>query len=294
MVTPNASNKQTHRSDEVILDDIWQALWKEETIRAIDIHDISVVVEKGQVCLSGHISKDDNDQSIEEITRSVPGVIAVHNHLVSDHDLNIQVAKALSDDERTCTYSLPVSSFHGWVGIGGRVPNCDVRAAAEEIAASVPAVRGVVLLPDVEGEKSASVQYAVQPRIGVQVYGEDENEGKVYQVVILPQNRLVTHAIVRVNHVIDSWFGPCDYLVPVEAMVMVDEGGIFLNHRAPAIHQFPVFNPAIYPFAPLTWQPPYPYLVGSVRWPRQEKAKSEQWITSNVVKAVIEKKISHI
>jgi hypothetical protein len=60
--------------------------------------------------------------------------------------------------------------------------------------------------------------------------------------------------------------------MPVEAMNVVDEGGIFLNGKAPSIHQFPGFTPADYPFAPLTWQPPYPYAVGNVRWPRLEAA----------------------
>jgi osmotically-inducible protein OsmY len=275
MAIPKVNLIQIHRTDEMILDDIWSALSKEETIRAIDIYDISVNVENGQACLSGHVSREFNEQRIEEIARSILGVMAVHNHIVADSDLTIQIVQALNNDKLTRPYSLPVYSHHGWVGIGGLVPNRTIQRAAEEIAARVPAVRGVVLLPDIEGEQCASVRDAVQPRIGVQVYGDDETEGKVYQVVILPQNRLVTHAIVRVNQLIDNWQRSCDYLVPIEAMNCADEGNIFLKQSAPAIHQFPAFNPADYPFAPLTWQPPYPYAIGSVRWPRPEQAKPE-------------------
>ena len=120
---------------------------------------------------------------------------------------------------------LPVYSFHGWVELGGSVPNREIQRDAEETAASVPSVRGVILLPDMAGEQKASARNAVQPRIGVRVFGEDETEGTVYQVVISPQNRLVTHAIVRVNRIIDGWQESCDYLIPVEAMDVVDEGG---------------------------------------------------------------------
>lgn len=268
MATQKASIKQIHRPDEEILEDILQAVRKEETIRVIDSHDISVEVESGQVCLSGHISKDTNHQRIEEIAWSTAGVAAVHNHLVTDHDLSIQVAQALGEDKHTCPFVLLVFCFHGWVELGGTVPNQAIQRAAEAAAASVPAVRGVILLPDILSEPAAAGQDAVQPGIGVRVYGAEETQGTVYQVVIRPQNRLVSHAIVRVldKQTSDGRQAWGDYLVPVEALQVVDAGGIFLRQETNVIHQFPVFNPAHYPFAPLTWQPPYPYAVGCVRW----------------------------
>jgi len=281
MVTRKAATKQMERSDDSILGDIWQALWKEEIIQSIDIHDFSVDVENGEACLSGHVSGDSNQQQIEEIARSVPGVIAVHNHIVADHDLIIQVAQALGKDERTGPFRLPVRCYHGWVEITGVVPSHTLQCAAEEIAASVPAVRGVIRLPDVKGEPASITHDAVQPPIGARVYGMDETEGIVFQVVIQPQNRLVTHAIVRASYIVDGWRRLCDYLVPVEAMQVANEGNILLNRSAPAIHQFPAFNPVDYPFAPLTWQPPYPYTAGNVRWPRQEQAKDRQQIAGD-------------
>jgi osmotically-inducible protein OsmY len=268
MDNQKASIKHMHRSDDEILEDIWQALWKEETIRAIDNQDVSVDIERGQVCLSGHISKEYNNQRMEEIAWSIPGVVAVHNHLVNDHDLSIQVAQTLGNDGCTRPYVLPVSCFHGWVMLGGRVPNRDIQRDAEATAASVSAVRGVILLPDIQGEPAEPPRNTHQPGIGVRVYGEDQIEGTIFQVVINPQNRIATHAIVRVKYTSDGRHTWCDYLVPVESMQVVNEGGIFLNHGANGINQFPVFNPASYSFAPLTWQPPYPYAVGSVRWPR--------------------------
>jgi osmotically-inducible protein OsmY len=279
------SRNPIHRADTEIREDIWQALWQEEPIRSIDIYDISVAVEGGQVCLSGHVSKDLHNQRIEAITWSIPGVVAVHNHLVSDTDLSLQVAQALVNDERTRPFVLPVFCDHGWVKLGGSVPNREIQHIAEARAASVPTVRGVILLPEITGEQDDPPREAVQPGIGVRVFGEDETQGTVYQVVIDPQNRLVTHAIVRDIQTSNGRQAWCDYRIPVEAMRMVDTGGIFLSHEANVLSQFPIFNPAHYPFALLTWQPPYPYAVGSVRWPRQGMAKTERRLTPNDGKA---------
>jgi len=294
MATKKVSMKQMHRTDEAILDDILRSLWDEETIRMIDFYDISVDVEKGQVCLSGHVSKELNNFLIEKIARSVPGVIAVHNHLATDHDLSVQVAHALATDDRTRAFALQVYCCHGWVELEGPVPNRDIQHAAEEIAARVQVVRGVISLPEVVGEQPAPRRVAFQPHIGVRVLGNDETEGKVSQVIIDPHNRLVTHAVVRVNQTINNWLEPGDYLVPVEIMHVVDAGGILLSHHAAAINQFPILNSTDYPIAPLTWLPPYPYVVGNVRWARIEQPKVEKQFALDVMKEKIESKISQI
>jgi hypothetical protein len=137
----------------------------------------------------------------------------------------------------------------------------------------------VILLPDITGEHASPLRNVAQPGIGVRVYGNDGSdgiEGIVNQVVINPQNRLVTHAIVHERYPDNgrnAWF---DYLISVESMLVVDLGGILLNQRTSVISRFPIFDPANYPFAPLTWQPPYPYTVGSVRWPLQGQASTSQ------------------
>lgn len=274
MAIQEMKNLHMRRPDEAIDDEIWLALWQEETIRSIDFHDISVDVERGQVCLSGHVSNNHNHQRIGAITRSITGVIAVHNHLVSDYDLSLQVAQALGEDERTRLLVLPVYSSHGWVELCGTVPNRATQRAAEAAAAGVPDVRGVILPPNIAGEQPEMLRKAVQPRIGALVFGEEETEGRIHQVVINPQNRLVTHAMVRVFSTHEGCQAWCDYLVPVEVMDVVDAGGIFLYQETNVLSGFPVFNPIDYPFAPLTWQPPYPYKVGSVRWPRLDKIKA--------------------
>jgi osmotically-inducible protein OsmY len=268
--------KLANRMDEAIQDEIRRSLWNEETIQFIDFDDISVTVENGQVCFFGHVSDDRVNRRIEDITRSIPGVVAVHNHLVTDPDLSKQITQALCNYEPTRLLILQVYSHNGWVELNGSVPNREMQSAAEASAARVPAVRGIIRIPEIMGEQSPMLRVAVQPRIGLRVFVKDETQGLVYQVVITPQNRLVTHAVVRVNRKANGWQEATDYLIPVDAMDVVDLSGVSLKNSSPAIFQFPGFNPADYPYAPLTWQPPYPYLVGNVRWPRLEKMNSKQ------------------
>lgn len=252
----------------MILCEIWEAVWRQYVICSIDIHDISIDIQDGRVFLTGHVSKETNQKLVEEIARSAPGATAVYNHLVVDHDLVMQVAQAIAADERIRPLILPVSSYHGWITLGGEVPDRELRRAAEAAAGRVPTVRGVLSLPRVAGERDKPESQAVQPEIGVTVYGKNGIEGNVTQVIIQPRNRLVTHAVVRTYSNADLKRESGDYLVPVEAMDLVNEGGIVLVRTAPGVEDFPVFQPANYPYPPSTWQPPYPYRMGSIRWPR--------------------------
>ena len=281
MTIHRSIEKQIRHLDEVILDNIWRSLRTEKTISAIDVQDISVSVDNGQVCLSGHVSMEYNNQQIEEITRSIPGVMAVHNHLVSDSDLKGKVTRSLKENESTQPFSLPVTCFHGWVEVGGLVPTLDLQTIVEATAASVAAVRGVILLPSIQGENTFKLRDALQPCIGMHVFSIGETEGSVYHVVVNPQNRLVTHAIVRVSQIINDFQELSDYLLPVESLRVMNASGYFFLHQPRAIYLFPLFIAANYPLAPFTWQPPYPYVVGNVRWPHLEKVTADQLSTEN-------------
>ena len=187
------------RTNDGILADIWDALWKEDTIRSLDLDSLSIDVKDGEVYLNGHLAQENNLLLIESIARSVAGVVAVHNYLVIDRDLIIQVAQALARDERTRPFILPVNAIHGWIHLGGEVPTCELQQVAEKVAGGVSGVRGVITLPRVTGENPTIPHRAVQPRIGAVVYGKDGEVGVVTQVVIQPDDRLVTHVVVRSN-----------------------------------------------------------------------------------------------
>ncbi len=254
------------RADEDILSDIRDELWRQDTIRFIDIRSLSVNVKGREVFLAGHLAAETNLPLIDQIARSTRGVTAVHNNLVTDHDLIIRVAWALCRDERTRPFILRVEASHGWVRLRGYVPTHELQLVAERVAGQVPSVRGIVALPQVAGGKSCPERRAIQPEIGASVYGQDGLVGVVTRVVIQPRNRLMTHIAVSADQVIDGRVVSTEFLVPVEAIDLVKKSSVFLMESAPALSAFPTFDPGDYPLAPLDWQPPFPYMSGMVRW----------------------------
>ncbi|HVM70630.1 MAG TPA: BON domain-containing protein [Anaerolineales bacterium] len=247
------------RLDDSIQAEIWEAVWRHEEIRSLDIDNFSVSVKEGEVQLSGHLSRENNLQLIEKTVRSVPGVVTVHNGLVVDRDLINQVAEALARDQRTRPLILPVNCIHGWVCLGGEVPTSQLQSVAEEVAAQVPSVRGVVGLPKVARTHPDPMRREVQPRIDTPLYGDGGQVGIVTQVVIQPRNRLVTQLIV-------SDLKSDKYLLPIDALEVVNKESAFLQ-RSSSLCTFPIFDPSGYFPAPSDWQSPYPYGTTGVLWP---------------------------
>jgi osmotically-inducible protein OsmY len=260
-------NDGPSRADNSIQSAIADELWKRWEIRAMDISSFSVSVKNGRVLLRGHLTMESNRRLIESICASAPGVAAVDDCLVTDHELTVQVARALAEDTRTRSLVLPVGSYHGWVGIGGQVPDRSLQLAAQEAAACVPTVRGVISLPTVVGQEPLPQKHPVEPQVSSPVYNLDGQVGTVTQVVIDPRNRLVTQIAVTA---IDLWDGTPvrgEYLVDAESITLANKESVFLRRDGRRLQSFQPFDPAAYVVAPETWQPPYPYLPGTVLWP---------------------------
>jgi osmotically-inducible protein OsmY len=264
------------RSDESLLNEIWGALWKEETIRSIDFNDITVSALDSEVFLEGHVTRSRIKQRVEDIARSVPGVMEVQNELVADSDLVVEVAQALSKDERTRPYVLYIGSDHGWVSLSGKVPNQEIQSAAEEVAGRIPSVRGVISLPALPGESAGPLRRAVQPRIGARVYGERGQAGVVTQVILNPRNRLASHVVVSADYDVEGWPVIGEYVLPVEAIARVNEDSLILARNGSPLKAYPAFDPEDYPQAPSTWRSPYPYTPGTVRRPFNEIPEADR------------------
>ena len=263
----NDHNEQSADIDNRIHDEIWDELYKRWEIRALDISSFSVSVDNRRVQLRGHLTMESNRRLIESICASVPGVIGVDDCLVVDHELTLEVAQALAKDSRTRSQILPVGIYHGWVGIGGQVPSQSLQLAAEEVAAGVPSVRGVISLPTVIGQDPMPQRHAVEPLVSSHVYNLDGQVGTVTEVIIDPLSRLVTHIAVSA---IDLWDGTPvrgEYLVPVESILLANKESVFLRREGRRLQSFRPFDPSAFSRAPGTWQPPYPYLPGKLLWP---------------------------
>ena len=275
MIALKSRQKSPVYADASILTEIWQAVSQHAEIRALDMDSFTISVQDGCVLLTGHLSRRYHRELLEEIACSTPGVHSVQNNLIVDSDLTIQVAERLSRDERTRHFIFPVGSAHGWVRVGGVVPRREIQWAAEEIAAQAPFVRGVLSRPRVLGEYFETERRPIQPQIQAKVYDYSLQKGVVSQVVIEPRNRLVTHAVVSASDFQDGRFLFYEYLVPVEAMEVVNKESVILKRNGPPLSAFPAFEPADYPLALSNWRPPYPYTGETVRWTCQEHDRTE-------------------
>ncbi len=263
----NAHNAKLAGTDASIQAEIREELWKRWELRALDISSFSVSVRNGRVLLRGHLTMESNRRLIESICASVPGVAGVDDCLVIDHELTAQVARALAEDARTRSLILPVGSYHGWLGIGGQVPSHELQLAAEEVASTIPSVRGIISLPTVIGHEPMPQRHPVEPQLSSHVYNLDRQVGTVTQVVINPQKRLVTDIVVNA---IDLWDGTPvagEYSVPADSILLANKESVFLRRDGRRHQSFRPFDPSAYALSPETWQPPYPYLPGTLLWP---------------------------
>lgn len=254
------------RSDAAIEQDIWSRLWQEDTIRSLDFHSVLVEAENGHALIWGHVGKDFHRRRMEEIIASVPGVSAISNCIVSDHELAVNIAQGISRDERTRKYFLNVSANHGWVTLIGEVPTIDAFEAVEEVLSRVPDVRGILNLPVVSGLPDPGTRLAVQPDIGARVYDWAGLVGRVTGVVINPLDRLITHFIVRTSGEEAGQRISAQYVLPVATIEVINKENIILTKDVQRISVYPQLELEEFPLAAEDWKPPFPYKLGQVHW----------------------------
>jgi len=264
-----ATLEKVHHPDSQIHEMVWSELWNVGTIRSLDLHSIDFEVVDGEVMIYGHLARDSHRREIETLLSRIPGVVAVRNDLITDHDLRAAVARGLALDKRTQGFKVDVGCFHGWVQLSGDVPNLEAREAVESVAASCPHVRGIIGLPGVPGEPGGVVRHHLQPGVRAVVYATDGSVGRVAGVVIDPQNRLVSRFLLRARFETGIGGIPVtgEFVLPIETIEVVSEGSVFLNETKERITQYPPFKEEDYSPAPEDWWPPYPYLPSDVRWP---------------------------
>src|SRR5690606_6729595 len=114
------------------------------------------------------------------VARRVPGVLRVENRIVTDGEVAVAVAQALASDAQTREQRILVHAGHGVVTLGGEISSDNIRAAAEEVAAGVPQVRGVINKIRTPGVVvDPAKQRVLQPRIGQGIYARDMVLGRI-------------------------------------------------------------------------------------------------------------------
>ncbi|HEV7127245.1 MAG TPA: BON domain-containing protein [Ktedonobacterales bacterium] len=104
-------------------------------------HTITLEVHSGRVSLYGRVEiASHSDAAIHELEQT-PGVVDVANYLLIDESLQDAVEQALAEKGITGVRAL---AEHGLISLHGEAPDSQTRFKAQDIAARVTGVRGVV------------------------------------------------------------------------------------------------------------------------------------------------------
>ncbi|MER3399381.1 MAG: hypothetical protein C4315_08565 [Chloroflexota bacterium] len=129
-------------ADVDLWEDVHEALLLAEPT---SVSDIKITVEDGVVVLEGVVRTEVAKQLAPTIVGTIPWVKRVINRLVSDTELQIRVASAITSDPRFRRCGpVRVESFLGNVRLQGRVPTAEHKVLAEQIARQVPGVKALV------------------------------------------------------------------------------------------------------------------------------------------------------
>ena len=253
--------------------DLWRkvedALWRESLYRVQGGNSVAFEVDDGAVTLWGHVTSAMLRIQIERWVQAVRGVRAVINDLIADSDLTIEVARALGQDRVTQPHQIRVGAHQGWINLAGEVPSAAVQAATEAVAASVSRVRGILTLPRVSGGKRVPGRRPLQPLPGQSVYASDGPAGRIEQVVVNPLNRLVSQVVVGTNFELGRRMIRYQVVVPAEALLHVNDGGVFLADSLKTLASRPGLDADGFQKPGFLWQPPFPYAPGTLWWPAQ-------------------------
>lgn len=265
-------NKEDTKADVALAHEVDHTLWRDDVLRAIEYDQIGVHVKNGAVHLTGHIVNTSSQIRIMNAIRTIPGILVINNNLILDEKLTLEVATSLGILEHTHDCKFFTGTSHGVVSLNGVVGNEEVKLLAEKCAAGNPNVRGVINNVRVSGsELMPQNQPFLQPAIGETIYFLDGISGVVKQVIINPNNRLVTAMTIQGN------FNEQLITVPVKTIRYLTKVSGFLYINSTEKNLYQDFDPAFYYQAPnRDWTPPYPYCPDDVLFPVEYRTEDIQ------------------
>ena len=269
----------TQRTDAAIKESIYQALWNNSVLRAMEYDGIDVQVNNRVVYLYGHIVNTTSQRLIKNAIQTIPEILTINNALILDDQLTNEVAVSLSDLEHTYNCKFFTGVSHGVVSLNGIVRDKNVKTLAEKTASNNPNVRAVINNVRITGVKEQlPVQPFLQPMIGEVIYFLDGISGIVKQVIINPNNRRVVAMTIqgkftdpryKINSPISGQAQPSEQLVtvPMNTVRYLTRVSGFLYIHSNERKRYSDFDPTLF-FAPGNdWKPPYPYCSGDVLFP---------------------------
>jgi osmotically-inducible protein OsmY len=283
----NGHNKNTE-ADADLAHEVDHALWKDDIFRATDYDNIDVRVRGGIVYLYGHASSLTNQHQAERVLQTIPGLLGVKNFLIPDDRLLVEVSTALGrlESAHACKFFTGVS--HGVVLLSGNVGNAKIKLLAEQCAASNPNVRGVinsVLSPG--NELELSEKPFLQPSIGAEIFFLDGVSGRVSQVIINPDNRLVVAVVIQgrfadqrqqlksMNNE-DSRSPERQIVLSMNLVRYLTRVSGFLKIKSSERNRYMEFDPTHFFMPNRDWKAPYPYCADDVLFPVEHKGVEDR------------------
>jgi osmotically-inducible protein OsmY len=129
-----------YEPDDHVEREAWDALRRVPGLGETELRAVHLEVEDGRVTLSGNVASSRIGNAMEEALSSVSCILGVENRLVTDPDVEVNVASALAQSPSTRGERFIVHSRLGRVLLEGQVRPEAAQAAAE----MARAVAGVV------------------------------------------------------------------------------------------------------------------------------------------------------
>lgn len=286
MTIPQKDLSRMQKSDTALKNSIYHSLWKDDVLRAIEYEQIDVHVKNGSVHLTGHIVNTSSQTRIMNAIRTVPGILAIHNNLVLDEKLTLEVAASLGTLEHTYDCKFFTGASHGILSLNGLVGTEEIKMLAVKCVAENSNIRGVINNVRVSDSKLVSPQEQpfLQPVIGETIYFLDGISGVVKQVIINPDNRRVTAMTMQGifneqrNELHSLKSRPTERLivVPMKAVRYLTKVSGFLHINSTERNQYLDFDLASFYVPNLDWIPPYPYCPDDVLFPIEYQTEDVQ------------------
>lgn len=267
-----------YQDDSRIREEVDRALWKDEILRNTDYYQIHVHVRDGIVILNGYLVSISSQWRVENAVENIPGILGIESYLIADDKLLLEVAKGLIEIERVEGSHVFAKVQNGAVVLSGKVISLDVRDRAEQCAANVAWVRGVINNIAVPGfDLKAEDQRFLQPVIGETIFFRDGPSGVVKQVIINRNNRRVVAMVIQ-GQFPDAYyaFGSSqagDSLPPVRLAIIpmrviryLTSISGFLSIDSTETSRYQDFSPDCLVTPGAGWLPPYPYCADDVRF----------------------------
>jgi osmotically-inducible protein OsmY len=271
------------KTDTAIKEHVERALGNDDVLRAIESYEIAVHVKNGVVYLSGHIVNTTSRGRIEKAIRGIPGIVGVHNDLILDDKLTVEVAGSLAALEHIDGCKFFTGSSHGVISLNGFVSDQKVKLLAEQRVSSNPGVRAVINNVRVSGaELELPEQPFMQPTIGEIIYFRDWISGVVKQVIINPSNRRVVAMTVLAQFASPGQelkslnsgqaLSPSRLVVlPMDVVRYMTRVSGFLDIDSSEKSRYMDFDADSFRTPDVDWTPPYPYCPDDVLFPAEKR-----------------------